>query len=165
MNENNGKHFDDEAMKKLMAHLNEQHERGREQAEKLLKQFAPGVKHNHAEAFKLMTYRCKSCGFTETLWNSRDGVTPFCITCPNCGSLDQEHINWRGDVYAPEHIPEKGQRIFIDFPESLKVVTARRRIQTAIGTEFELTPGRHKEAIKEIIASFQPGEPYIIRIE
>lgn len=165
MNENNNNHYSDDDMKKLMSFLKEQQQRGREQAEKLLKQLQPGVKHLHTEAFKLMTYRCKSCGFTEVLWNSRDGVTPFCITCPNCGKLDQEHINWRDDIYMPNHIPEKGQRIFIDFPESLKVVTARRRIQSAIGTEFELTPGRHKEALKEIIASFQPGEPYIIRIE
>lgn len=147
----------------LMSFLSQQRKAGLERAEELLKQIVPGAKHNHVEAFKLMTYRCKSCGFTEILWNSRDGVTPFCVTCPKCGKLDQEHINWRGDVYAPEHIPESGQRIFIDFPESLKVVTARRRIQSAKGTKFEVPPERYDETMKDIIASFQPGEPYIIR--
>jgi len=35
----------------------------------------PKPQHRHAEAFKLMIYAC-SCGHRETIWNSRDGVTP-----------------------------------------------------------------------------------------
>jgi hypothetical protein len=35
--------------------------------------------YNHAEAFCVMTYRCRKCGTVEALWNSRDGVTPLAI--------------------------------------------------------------------------------------
>ena len=37
------------------------------------------MKHNHAEAFKLMIYACENpdCLHQEKIWNSRDGVTPF----------------------------------------------------------------------------------------
>lgn len=39
---------------------------------------------NHKEAYLLMNYRCE-CGHHELIWNSRDGVTPFTLSCPNCG--------------------------------------------------------------------------------
>lgn len=37
--------------------------------------------YRHAEAFALMSYICKVCGRLEWLWNSRDGVTPFAMSC------------------------------------------------------------------------------------
>lgn len=71
-------------------------------------------KHQHGEAFRIMTYECKKCGFKELIWNSRDGVTPFCLVCPRCGNWAQEHVDWSKDVYAPHYEPPKGARIFVD---------------------------------------------------
>jgi hypothetical protein len=121
--------------------------------------------HAHAEAFKIMTYRCKICRFSEKIWNSRDGVTPFCVKCPNCKKDAHHHVDWHEDIYAPDYIPLPGERVFIDFPESLKPVTARRRIQSMKGTKYEVPENEFAEMVQIIISDFHPGTPYLIRIE
>jgi hypothetical protein len=105
------------------------------------------VKHQHKEAFCLMTYVCQGrydytgrqrtgsgriprtqgCGHRETFWNSRDGVTPFGTTCPSCGG-DLQHVNFAGDVYAPDHKPHHGQGVWRDGTkeEAVAIVKARR---------------------------------------
>jgi hypothetical protein len=50
------------------------------------------TKHNHGEAFALMTYRCDAGCHTEVIWNSRDGVTPFIVR-----SRDGQHQMQPGD--------------------------------------------------------------------
>ena len=85
----------------------------------------------HPEAFCLMVYACvgklsaeadlrtghlrrmRPCGHLETYWNSRDGVTPFGKMCPSCGG-DLQHSDWKGDVYAPNHVPHHGQGCWRD---------------------------------------------------
>lgn len=69
--------------------------------------------HKHPEAFCLMMYRCERCGQPEVLWNSRDGVTPFTLTCLICSGTMQ-HVNWKNDRYDPNYVPQPGQRYFID---------------------------------------------------
>lgn len=81
----------------------------------------------HAEAFCVMTYQCEKCKRRELLWNSRDGVTPFLISCGkwegahgNCdGSM--AHADWQNDIRAPafgdllKHgHAKKETRIFVD---------------------------------------------------
>ena len=83
--------------------------------------------HHHLEAFCLMQYACK-CGHNEIIWNSRDGVTPFAMTCPSCGEADLHHVNFRGDVYAPHHQPHFGQRVWIAMTEERATALATRRI-------------------------------------
>lgn len=70
--------------------------------------------HQYAEAFNLMHYACKNCKHREVIWNSRNGVTPFGLTCPSCGKHDLLHVEWHRDVKAPDHVPHPGQRVFID---------------------------------------------------
>lgn len=73
-------------------------------------------KYNHAEAYCLMTYKCEKCGCEETLWNSRDGVTPYIVMCRN-EDYDGHmlHIAFNNDERMPSHYrPENGVRIFID---------------------------------------------------
>lgn len=89
--------------------------------------------HKHGEAFCLMLYACEGrvepgqtfrsndgrllrspgCGHRELIWNSRDGVTPFCMGCPSCGG-DLRHTSWQYDRYAPDHEPHHGQGIWRD---------------------------------------------------
>ena len=73
----------------------------------------PPVNYVHPEAFCLMRYRCESCRLAETLWNSRDGVTPFIISCLHCGG-SAVHTNWREDVRMVDFVPTQGMRIFVD---------------------------------------------------
>ncbi len=68
------------------------------------------------EGFCLMLYKCEGCEAIEVLWNSRDKVTPFMITCRYCKGYMQ-HAEWQLDTYAPDFKPHKGMRIFIDLTE------------------------------------------------
>ena len=83
--------------------------------------------HVHGEAFMLMQYECSpsdtsrfggpapkpACGHREVIWNSRDGVTPFTVDCRGCGGY-ASHVRWADDVYAPNHQPGIGERMFVD---------------------------------------------------
>ena len=69
--------------------------------------------HIFGEAFMLMRYACEGCGHNEMIWNSRDSVTPFGIGCRKCGEI-ANHIDWGGDIYAPDYTPSPGTRIFRD---------------------------------------------------
>lgn len=70
--------------------------------------------YRHGEAFSLMWYRCEACGHQERIWNSRDGVTPFCMACPSCGGMTLQHHNWSADERAPDHKTRRGQRFWRD---------------------------------------------------
>lgn len=78
---------------------------------------------DHKEAFCLMQY-ASDCGhYRELLWNSRDGVTSFAIS--SRGGAEIKHVYFGSDHCAPEHIPDVGDRIFIDatlddFRESIR---------------------------------------------
>jgi len=75
-------------------------------------------KYQQGEAFCLMRYRCETCMHTEILWNSRDGVTPFSITCPECEKAGRpltlsnglmSHVDWDQDLCYPDYLPGKGE--------------------------------------------------------
>jgi hypothetical protein len=70
------------------------------------------TKYKHKEAFCLMQYRDQITGEIETLWNSRDGVTPFIIRSRK--GNEAQHVNWRNDQCMPNFIPRPGMRIFVD---------------------------------------------------
>jgi len=68
-------------------------------------------KHDYGEAFMLMRYE-DDIGNVEVIWNSRDGVTPFIVS--SRAGRRMTHKNWHADVYAPDHEPQAGDRIFTD---------------------------------------------------
>jgi hypothetical protein len=68
--------------------------------------------YRHAEAYCLMTYTADDGSEQETVWNSRDGVTPFVITLRS--GKTASHLNWQADRRVPDHIPEPGSRMFVD---------------------------------------------------
>jgi hypothetical protein len=59
-----------------------------------------------------MQYQDKVTGEIEVLWNSRDGVTPFTIT--SRAGNEAQHVNFQNDIRAPDFVPPKGTRIFVD---------------------------------------------------
>lgn len=84
--------------------------------------------HQHHEAFCLMHYAC-NCGHHEVIWNSRDGVTAFTAPCPSCGDgMGMRHIAFKSDVYAPEHKPHNGQRVWVSMTYNRAEEYARKRI-------------------------------------
>jgi hypothetical protein len=91
-------------------------------------------------------------------------VTPFTI---GWGYEDCDgsavHIDWRNDIRAKDYVPKKGQRVFIDMPESLKAPLARWRVAAFDGTQFEpKSPEEREIRIRQLAESFQEGEPWII---
>jgi hypothetical protein len=61
-----------------------------------------------------MKYVSEYNGRVEWIWNSRDGVTPFCIRDPHApGDYAMQHDDWGEDAFIPNFIPPVGMRIFI----------------------------------------------------
>lgn len=130
--------------------------------------------HAHGEAFALMQYECQSrsnpfgskvgCGNVEIIWNSRDGVTPFGVDCRACGG-EATHVRWAQDVYAPDHTPELGSRMFVDLTPDRRRSLARKTAERYWET---YPPSREQFAtvddLAEMLGSHEvtPGEPDLI---
>lgn len=121
------------------------------------------MSHSHVEAFMLMTYACE-CGHREVIWNSRDGVTPFGSVCPSCGKTTLRHVNWRQDVYAPNHKPHKGQRFWRNGTPDEAEAIMRRRIERMKG-QYQLEPDQVEDLIRKSrsgeMEEFRTGWPTI----
>lgn len=110
-----------------------------------------------------MWYGCP-CGHRERIWNSRDGVTPFAMSCPSCGEDTMHHIAWNLDQYAPEHTPHEGQRIWLGYTldEARKVAKLRVELNKVMGREFE---GNEEELIERIAQNiYSNGEAPNLRV-
>ncbi|MBD2073931.1 hypothetical protein H6F86_08515 [Phormidium sp. FACHB-592] len=59
----------------------------------------------------------------EWLWNTRDGVTPFCVS-NRAGNKMMQHVDWQIDRCLPNYQPYPGEHIFID-------LTPERALQRA----------------------------------
>lgn len=55
-------------------------------------------------------------GRREWIWNSRDGITPFCLRSAD-EQVDMHHGNWHLDRYEPFYVPPIGSRVFVDLTE------------------------------------------------
>lgn len=84
--------------------------------------------HAHGEAFHLMRYRSDDGLEEETLWNSRDGVTPFVISNKD-RTKSMTHVDWGKDVYAPDHVPKPGDRVFADMTPEHSAVLAAEHVE------------------------------------
>lgn len=113
-----------------------------------------------------MTYACV-CGHRETIWNSRDGVTPFGMECQSCGGMYLRHIDWKSDVYAPDHQLHKDQRFWRDGTPDEAEAIMRRRIE-AYRDEHPCTPEKEADLIRiarEGEGEFRQGWPMLDRLE
>ena len=112
-------------------------------------------KYQHPEAFCLMYYKCIKCGHEERVWNTRDGVTPFCITCtaPNCIET-MEHIDWHMDQRHEKFVPQLHSLIFVD---------ANREIQ--IANYQNLLSKKRRVNLTMYIRLFGNREPEEVRLE
>ena len=116
--------------------------------------------YNHKEAFCLMTYRCKDCGFEERIWNSRDGVTPFSLACPHCKGHNHYHEDWQHDQCNPLFglFMKPGQRYFISMTMERAREYAARRVDHYIEIG-ELQASNRNYVIGQVAKSFyQDGQ-------
>ena len=123
-------------------------------------------KYDHGDAFCIMNYRCNKCGHWEKLWNSRDGVTPFTIGCPQCGDYMQ-HGAWHNDRCDPDYVPETGQRIFIDLTPELHRIYIKKRVELFwADAEYPMCEAfkTKAEAVNALVKEFKNGEPHVITI-
>jgi hypothetical protein len=124
--------------------------------------------HQHVEAFMLMQYGCKACRFVEIIWNSRDGVTPFAITCRQCGAA-ATHIRWNEDEYAPSRLPSPGERVFRDGSPMEAEEIVRRRIAAAEAHGYAVRPDIEEIMLREArtadpMGEFAPGWPKLVEV-
>lgn len=86
--------------------------------------------HQHAEAFRHMTYVAKD---DPSIWmrvyNARDGVTPFGMMHPR---LDVELTHkppWQLDQYDPFYVPQVGEYVWIDLDPEKAMQIAMERVE------------------------------------
>lgn len=146
--------------------------------------------HAHKEAYCRMLYRCsqrettkpyrgetgnatraerRPCTWEGSVWNSRDGVTPFGIRCPGCGG-EALHVAWHRDLYAPDYRLKPGDLFFRDgTPDEARAIM-RRRLESAIGTRYEIPRAAWDTYIEHAaspdtglrpVGEFSPGWPTI----
>lgn len=126
------------------------------------------TKFNHAEAFCLMWYRCDTCGHVERVWNSRDGITPFSMSCMKCGARGirggMNHTNWSHDACKPDHKLKPGQFFWRDGTREEAAQIMRDRIDQC-RDQFPCTPEREAELIQSCLdgtcMEFQKGWPML----
>lgn len=83
----------------------------------------------HKEAYALMRYQNETTGEYEALWNSRDGVTSFTVSSRD-GRHTMKHVDWDKDIFAPNWIPNIGDRIFVDITEERAEESIKEQIET-----------------------------------
>jgi hypothetical protein len=120
-----------------------------------------GPGHGHAEAFKLMTYRSDDGTESETIWNSRDGVTPFVITLRS--GKQATHVDWQNDRYAPDHKPAPGDRIFVDLTRERALEFARANLERYAQTGADMAKAPSAEHLADDWFS-RPGAPDLIEV-
>jgi hypothetical protein len=129
----------------------------------------PGVAP--AEAFCRMRYRGEESGDVVTVWNSRDGVTPFTFRHPDTGEAFT-HFDFGGDVRAPDHVPSRGDLVFVDLTREVALqrrrayVTRRWGRAPESGTPLrDAYPGMTWEQVAAQLADadLTPGAPDLVR--
>ena len=133
-------------------------------------------KYQHAEAFHVMEYECRNptngfgCGAKEKIWNSRDGVTPFTVDCPQCKTGTMFHHNWQSDIHDENYKPLPGQRIFRDGrPEEARECLLKRwesmdeSFKRSMNIEYRWTMEETRERViaGALESEFQQGWPMI----
>lgn len=131
-------------------------------------------KHNHIEAYCHMTYRCREHGHEIRIWNSRDGVTPFAMTCrePGCG-LEARHVDWQLDIYDPTYQLQPGDWYWRDGTQEEAEAIIRRRLEAYPPSQDYLAErgfATVEDFIQELarpgdrLSEFPPGWPQLDRV-
>ena len=117
---------------------------------------------NHPEAYCLMTYSTDDGSEKETLWNSRDGVTPFCINSAKTEKA-MNHVAWNMDARKFDFVPPVGMRVFVDATRELVEPWLREFIEKnwPMNGYFKTKEEAFEALLPEWI---KPGSPWIITV-
>lgn len=98
--------------------------------------------YQHGEAFCHMRYGTKDGATWMTVWNSRDGVTPFGMRHPRTGE-DLTHLPpWSADIFDPLHVPDVGAYVWIDLDPEKAMQLAMKSVEA--WWDDERYPGRER---------------------
>lgn len=125
--------------------------------------------HQHQEAFCHMRYRSDNGQDEVSIWNSRDGVTPFVITIPGTDKQGK-HIEWHLDRYDPDYKPKEGDWIFVDLTPERAREAAKRNAAHYWDNNIADAQRLYKsvEDIERILYTGytdRPGAPDLIQVE
>ena len=121
------------------------------------------TKYKHKEAYCLMLYVSEDGLEREILWNSRDGVTPFCITTRD-GTKTMNHTDWHLDRYVSNFIPLDGMRVFVTISsESEAIGRATKRVESSWESFFSHHFQSKEKAISAIVKDYKIGETVVIK--
>lgn len=119
----------------------------------------------HREAFCLMKYATQDGLEVEWIWNSRDGVTPFCITNRD-QTREMAHVDWHLDRRLPIYSPSEGQRIFVDMTPEIALPKINQAIEAYWNDgnyPMSATYATKDEARESLLSEYcKPGAPAII---
>lgn len=134
-----------------------------------LKNTTPAPQYQHAEAFCLMKYETKDGRVVEYLWNSRDGVTPFGVSTRD-GSDTLYHTEWKRDQRRPNHVPQIGDRIFVDATQEDHRNWIKKRVErdwngplSEMARQMFTSPEDMEQRLFE--GEWQEGQPNLITVD
>lgn len=121
------------------------------------------TKYNHKEAYCLMLYVSEDGLEKEVLWNSRDGVTPFCIL-NRAGTKTMGHTDWHLDRCVPNFIPLDGMRVFGTISSQAEAIAcATKRVEASWESFFSQHYQSKPEAIAATAKDYKIGETPVIK--
>ncbi len=124
----------------------------------------PGFSQRHKEAFCLMVYLCEVCMYSETIWNSRDGVTPFMMSClqPNCRGMMQHQL-FGADREANFPMPYV-KHLWVDITREDAHTIATKQFSTLPDVVKQQHPDLTIQVMVDSICGTK-GQPFLVTIE
>lgn len=125
--------------------------------------------YEHADAFKVMTYRSDDGTEEETVWNSRDGVTSYVITLRS--GKHARHVDWHNDRCDNGYQPPPGSRLFVDLTLERARVIAEQAVDRYLSDPawkptMLAEYGTRERAIEALTEDYlrRPGSPDLIEV-
>lgn len=110
----------------------------------------------------IMLYESEDGHVRESIWNSRDGVTPFGVIGKD-GKTDLIHKQWHKDILDPNHTPMPGDRVFVDWSKDEAREYYQRMVEERWDDEqYPLNRfGEPKEVVLEMLLrdGWREGQP------
>jgi hypothetical protein len=122
--------------------------------------------YQYREAFCLMKYDSQDGLVTEYIWNSRDGVTPFCVWSED-GKTMLSHVDRTRDIRVPDFAPPPGSRYFV----SVTAEEARERAESSADRVINQNGGilptyyfNREHLVLGLLTEYMVGETPIIKV-
>ena len=113
----------------------------------------------HPDAYKILVYEDEKTGELESIWNSRDGVTPFTIPSRTGGGISDHRYSAGLEHAYPLFVPPLGMRVFVAMSESRAMYIAAKQVSERWDSGMSDSFSSRDQAIKVLTASiYQDGE-------